>query len=85
MFTLSEERKDKIRQQMIGVNNHFYGKSHSEETIAKIKNTIATSRIYTRICEKCKNPFQCKAPNAKNCKPCKQKHKLSKRKYRLKN
>ena len=33
----SEERKQKIRERMLGINNPFYGKKHTKESIRKMR------------------------------------------------
>tara|TARA_R110002153_G_C13087561_1_gene475099 strand:- start:21 stop:599 length:579 start_codon:yes stop_codon:yes gene_type:complete len=49
---ISEEHKNKIRDSMLGVENHFYGKSHSEESIkrmsdSKLGNTYSAGHIHS--------------------------------------
>lgn len=63
---LTEEVKQKIRESTLGEKNHFYGKSHSQETIEKIRakkigqkpknvmkkvECITTGTIYNSITE----------------------------------
>ena len=43
-YTVSEETREKIRNSTIGENNHFYGKTHTEETKKKMSENHADFR-----------------------------------------
>lgn len=49
-----------------GELHHQYGKSHSEETRNKIKNSLK-NKIYKKICKNCNNEFETKHARTSYC------------------
>lgn len=48
---LSIETKNKIRAKTTGENNPFYGKTHSIESITKMKQSLLTEEFYRKNCK----------------------------------
>lgn len=56
-LTRSLESREKQRQSVLGSNNHFYGKTHSEETLTKIRKLVRcveTGDVFSSLLEAAK-------------------------------